>query len=141
MIKFTNYTINTFKLSISDNRKVASGTTAYWYMELTNDMTKVKKFVNCAPLGGHTARFITLRINEPVALDLVEQGFYTYKVYETSNAALDISNYESTLTDSDIVHKGKLFYDDTANTEVSYTQYTPTNNTNTTNNNTIYLTI
>lgn len=141
MIIFNNDTVNIFKLSISDNRKVVAPETAYFFMELVNDMTKQVKVFYASQAGGHRPRFIVLRVDEPGTVNLVEQGFYTYKLWETNDNGLTLSTYESTLTDDDLVHKGKLYYNDTANTEVSYTQYTPTDNTNTLNNNTVYLTI
>jgi len=140
MIKWTDNSTNIFEISISDTRKVSKGTTPYFFMEVENDMTKVKKAFYCT-LVEQAARYVKLSVTEPSTVNLVEQGFYKYTIWETSNDTLTSVNYTSILGDEDLVHKGKLYYDDTANTEVSYTQYTPTSNKNTTNSNTTYLSI
>lgn len=140
MIRWTNDIANDFKISTTDNRKVASGTTPYFAMEVKNDMTKVVKFFYCT-LTTIRPRFVQLRVGEPGTVNLVEQGFYTYRIWETDDNTYTLSNYEANLTDDDLVHRGKLYFDDLANDEVTYTQYTPTSNDNTTNSNTVYLTI
>lgn len=140
MIKWTNDTTNVFKISTADNRKVAQGTPAYFAIEIVHDMTK-ETFFLYSTLSQITGRYVKLSIGEPNMVNLKHQGFYTYKIWETSNNTYNSSNYTSNLDDDDLVHKGKLYFDDTANTEVKYTTYKPTSNTNTTNANTVYLTI
>jgi hypothetical protein len=86
----------------------------------------------------HTSRYSHLVFTEGTHVTLTPEGFWKYTVYEvTDNTLTD----DSTLTASEIVEQGKLFVKDNAVTEVSYTEYTPADNTNTTNNNTVYLNI
>ena len=66
------------------------------------------------------------------------EGFWKYTVYEVTSALL---TDDSTLTAAEIVEEGKMFVKDEALSEVSYTQYTPSDNENTTNKNTTYLNI
>ena len=86
----------------------------------------------------HNTRYSQLVFTEGTQVTLNPEGFFTYTVYEvTDNTLTD----DSTLTELDIIEKGKAFVKDGAVTEVSYTQYTPTDNVNTTNSNKIYLNI
>lgn len=140
MIVIKSGVANNIFLSIADKRTFASGTTVYFFMEVVNDMTQQNKGFYIT-LAETTARYLKFTITEPATHDFKEQGFFTYKIYETDNAALNQNTYVAALSAITPISIGKLFFNDTANTEVSYTQYTPTDNTNTTNSNTVYLTI
>ncbi len=140
MIVIKSGVTNRVKLSIADKRTFASGTTVYFFMEVINDMTQQNKGFYIT-LSETTARYLMFSIIEPDTHNFVEQGFFTYRIWETTNAALNQGNYVALQSAVTPISRGKLYFDDTANTEVSYTQYTPTDNTNTTNSNTVYLTI
>tara|TARA_R110002020_G_scaffold17386_2_gene61130 strand:- start:911 stop:1198 length:288 start_codon:yes stop_codon:yes gene_type:complete len=86
----------------------------------------------------HNARYSHLVFTEGTHVTLNPEGFFKYTVYEvTDNTLTD----DSTLNDTHIVEQGKAFVKDNAVTEVNYTEYTPTDVTNTLNKNTVYLNI
>ena len=86
----------------------------------------------------HTRRYSLLSFTEGTHLTLQIEGFYKYTVYEvTDNTLTD----DSTLNDTHIVEQGKAFVKDNNVTEVSYTEYTPSDSKNTLHKNTVYLNI
>ncbi|QDP67568.1 MAG: hypothetical protein GOVbin568_7 [Prokaryotic dsDNA virus sp.] len=129
---------NSLFLDIHGQEIVAKGTTSYFYFDFINDMTQQSYFAQIA-IDATTPRRYKFILNEPTTIDFAkEYGFYTYTIYQsTSNGLSDTS----TFTDVNIVHKGKMHFSKTGVSEVAYTQYTPTDNTNTVNNNTQYISI
>jgi len=140
MIHISNAVANRVYLSIADKRTFSSDTTVYFFMEVVNDMTKENKGFYIT-LTETTSRYLLFTITEPDTHNFVHQGFYTYRIWETTNNTLNQGTYIAAQSAVTPIHRGKLFFNDTANDEVPYTQYTPTNNVNTTNSNTVYLTI
>jgi hypothetical protein len=104
-------------------------------MKLVNDMTKEAYYLYPAELV--TPRYSQLRIVEGVDVNLGAKGFYTYTIYQVD--ADDLTN--DTGLEDNIIELGKALVKDDNVTEVSYTEYTPTSNKNTTNNNTQYISI
>ena len=84
-----------------------------------------------------TPRYSELRIVEGVDVNLGAKGFYTYTIYQVD--ADDLT--DDTGLEDNIIERGKALVKDNSVTEVSYTEYTPTSNKNTTNNNTQYISI
>lgn len=114
--------------------------THYFFYKVVNDMNKDKYFFypNQSQLRKN---FLETTFNEGVEVDFSHEGFHTYTLYQVASNTL---TNDSTLTDADVIEKGKLFVNVGAS-EVSYSQYTPADtsaaNVNTLNNNTTYLTI
>jgi len=108
----------------------------YIFIKFTNDMTKVSYYLN--PTEQVEPRYSIVEFTEGVDISLGAEGFYTYVVYQV--ATNDLTN-DSTLNDNQIIERGKALVKDANVTEVSYTQYTPTSNKNTTNSNTQYINI
>ena len=140
MLHITRGIENTVYFTVRDKKVGASGANFYHLFKFVNDMTKEEVFI----MGGtnsvitHFIRHSFLTFTEGGSIIFNPEGFWQYTIYETTDNTL---TDDSTLTTSDIVEQGKAFVKDNAVTEVSYTQYTPTDNTNTTNKNTVYLNI
>ena len=131
---------NNLYFTLLDKKHLAVGVGTFYFFKFVNDMTKEAAYLmntNATSLS-HNTRYSQLVFTEGTQVTLNPEGFFTYTVYEvTDNTLTD----DSSLTALDIVEQGKAFVKDGAVTEVSYTQYTPTDNVNTTNNNTVYLNI
>jgi hypothetical protein len=131
---------NTIYLTLRDKKHIAAGSAFYIFIKFVNDMTKEATYLMAvSPVAiAHQPRYSRIVFTEGTHVTLNPEGFFTYTVYEvTDNTLTD----DSTLTSNDIIEQGKAFVKDGAVTEVSYTQYTPTDNVNTTNSNTVYLNI
>jgi len=108
----------------------------YIFIKFTNDMTKQSYFLN--PNETVTTRYSQVEFIEGTDISLGAEGFYTYVIYQVSVNTL---TNDSTLNADSIIERGKALIKDANVTEVSYTQYTPTDNKNTTNSNTVYIKI
>jgi len=133
MIVIFKDTTNTIKFNLTSKKNI--GTNPYIFMKLVNDMTKEAYYLYPAELV--TPRYSQLRIVEGVDVNLGAKGFYTYTIYQVD--ADDLTN--DTGLEDNIIELGKALVKDDNVTEVSYTEYTPTSNKNTTNNNTQYISI
>ena len=131
---------NNLYFTLRDKKHLAVGVGTFYFFKLVNDMTNEAVYLmntNATSLS-HNSRYSQLVFTESTQVTLKPEGFFTYTVYEvTENTLTD----DSSLTALDIVEQGKAFVKDGAVTEVSYTQYTPTDNVNATNSNTVYLNI
>lgn len=143
MIHITKGALSTFPVTLKEKRVNNSGVTVYYLINLNNDMTKK----NWWSYGAQTIkrRYTSFQVNDSVGsppVALPDEGFYTYKIYEVTSLSIDLSNVDTVaVTENQIVETGKAFIQDPSITEVSYTQYTPTDNTNTLNSNTQYISI
>ena len=140
MLHITRRTANNLYFTLRDNKKQASGVGHFYLFKFTNDMTNRSVYLmnTAATSITHNARYSHLVFTEGTHVTLSPEGFFKYTVYEvTDNTLTD----DSTLNDTHIVEQGKAFVKDNAVTEVSYTEYTPTDATNTLNKNTVYLNI
>lgn len=140
MLHITRGISNNLYFTLRDKKIQDAGVGHYYFFKFVNDMTKQAVYLisSSASSLSHNARYSHLVFTEGTHVTLTPEGFWKYTVYEvTDNTLTD----DSTLTASEIVEQGKLFVKDNAVTEVSYTEYTPADNTNTTNNNTVYLNI
>jgi len=133
MVVIFKDTTNTIKFNLTSKKNI--GTNPYIFMKLVNDMTKEAYYLYPAELV--TPRYSQLRIVEGVDVNLGAKGFYTYTIYQVD--ADDLTN--DTGLEDNIIELGKALVKDDNVTEVSYTEYTPTSNKNTTNNNTQYISI
>lgn len=142
MLHITKGQLNNIPVTLNEKRVNDSGTTVYYYMKLVNDMTK-KEYYTYGSMT-HYARYSMFSFNDAVGSPPNElptnEGFFTYTIYEVTSLSLG-NEGDASLTDSLAVEKGKAFVSNDAVTEVSYTQYTPTSNKNTTNSNTNYIKI
>jgi hypothetical protein len=142
MIHITKGQINYVYVTIKEKRVNAADVLSdIPYMKFVNDMTKAEFYLY--PYTTIAPRFTRLAIDarEGGAHSLPDdEGFYTYTIYEVTDATFG-NDGDSSLTDSQIVETGKAFIKNPAITGVAYTQYTPTDNVNTTNSNTQYLSI
>lgn len=140
MLHITRGISNNLYFTLRDKKIQDAGVGHYYFFKFVNDMTKQATYLmsDQATSLSHNSRYSHLVFTEGTHATLTLEGFWKYTVYEvTDNTLTD----DSTLTASEIVEQGKLFVKDNAVTEVSYTEYTPADNTNTTNNNTVYLNI
>ena len=142
MVHIVKGIANHLPVTLREKRVNNAGVTIYYNMKLVNDMTKEEYFT----YGSMTnyPRYSIFAFNDAVGSPPNtlpdEEGFYTYTIYEVT----DLSSTKeelAALSDNLAVEKGKAFVSNPAITEVSYTQYTPTDNTNTLNSNTVYLNI
>ena len=133
MVVIFKDTTNTIKFNLTSKKNI--GTNPYIFMKLVNDMTKEAYYLYPAELV--TPRYSQLRIVEGVDVNLGAKGFYTYTIYQVD--ADDLT--DDTGLEGNIIERGKALVKDNSVTEVSYTEYTPTSNKNTTNNNTQYISI
>ena len=133
MVVIFKDTTNRVKLNLTSKRNI--GTNPYIFMKLVNDMTKEAYYLY--PAGLVTPRYSELRIAEGTEINLGAKGFYTYTIYQVD--ADDLT--DDTGLEDNIIERGKALVKDNNVTEVSYTEYTPTSNKNTTNNNTQYISI
>jgi hypothetical protein len=124
-------------MTLQDQRVNDEGVTVYYFFKFVNDMENKDVFMYASSLA-HYQRYTEISFTEGTHVTLKPEGFWKYTVYEVT--ADDLTD-DSTLTAADIVEKGKLFVKDDNTTEISYTQYTPTSNENTTNENNVYLSI
>ncbi len=109
----------------------------YILIKFTNDMTKQSYFVN--PTETVEPRYSKVDFTEGTDISLGAEGFYTYVIYQVkTNDLTDDSTFDA---DTRTIERGKALVKDANVTEVSYTQYTPTSNKNTTNSNTQYISI
>lgn len=142
MVHIVKGQTNNLPVTLREKRVNNSGVTVYYYMKLVNDMTKEEYFT----YGSMTnyPRYSIFAFNDAVGSPPNtlpdEEGFYTYTIYEVTDLSLTKEELAA-LSDNLAVEKGKAFVSNPAITEVSYTQYTPTDNTNTLNSNTVYLNI
>ncbi len=134
MLHIVRGTTNDLPVTLNEKKVYATGTTIYYLCKFVNDMTNKAKYGYGAITG--YARYTNIRLIEGTDITLTESGFWTYTIYEVTSNSL---TNDTGLATSSIVEKGKAFVKDNNVTEVSYTQYTPTDNTNTTNNNTSYI--
>ena len=140
MLHITRRTANNLYFTLRDNKKQSSGVGHFYLFKFTNDMTNRSVYLmnTAATSITHNARYTHLVFTEGTHVTLSPEGFFKYTVYEvTDNTLTD----DSTLNDPHIVEQGKAFVKDNGVTEVSYTEYTPTDATNTLNKNTVYLNI
>ena len=143
MIHINKCTLTPFSTTLKEKRVNNSGTTVYYLINLNNDMTK-KNWWSYGTQT-HTKRHTLFGVRDdigspPVAMP--NEGYHTYKIYEVTSASIDISDVDNVaVTESQIVEQGKAFVSDASITEVTYTQYTPTDNKNTTVKNTEYIKI
>jgi hypothetical protein len=133
MVVIFKDTTNRVKFNLAGKKNI--GTNPYIFVKLVNDMTKEAYYLY--PTEIVTPRFSELRIVEGVDVNLGAKGFYTYTIYQVD--ANDLTN--DTGLEDNIIERGKALVKDNSVTEVSYTEYTPTSNKNTTNNNTQYISI
>lgn len=137
MLHITRGIRNTVKMTLQDQRVNDEGVTVYYFFKFVNDMEQKDVFMYGSDLT-HYQRYTEISFTEGTDVTLSPEGFWKYTVYEVTDALLED---DSTLTAADIVEQGKLFVKDDNTTEISYTQYTPTSNENTTNENNVYLSI
>ena len=134
--------VNNIPVTLHEKRVNNSGTTVYYYMKLVNDMTKEEYFTYGSMT--HYAIYSNFAFNDAVGSPPNElpkhDGFYTYTIYEVTDNTFG-NDGDASLNDTLAIEKGKAFINNNDITEVSYTQYTPTDNKNTTNSNTVYLNI
>jgi len=142
MIHIVKGETNNIPVTLKEKRVNDSGTTVYYYMKLVNDMTKEEYYTYGSMT--HYNRYSNFAFNDAVGSPPNSlpnhDGFYTYTIYEVTDLGFG-NDGDASLTDSLVVEKGKAYVSNEAITEVSYTQYTPTSNKNTTNSNTTYLSI
>jgi|TARA_R100000482_G_C5100509_1_gene135392 hypothetical protein len=142
MVHIVKGIANHLPVTLREKRVNNAGVTIYYNMKLVNDMTKEEYFT----YGSMTnyPRYSIFAFNDAVGSPPNtlpdEEGFYTYTIYEVTDLSLTKEELAA-LSDNLAVEKGKAFVSNPAITEVSYTQYTPTDNTNTLNSNTVYLNI
>lgn len=143
MIHITKGQASSFSVTLQEKRINSAGTTVYYLININNDMTKK----NWWSYGTQVRypRYTKFTVNDSVGSPpntLVDEGFSTYKIYEVTSLSIDLSDVDNVaVTASQIVEQGKVFIKDDSVTEVSYTQYTPTTNTNTLNSNKQYISI
>ena len=136
---------NTVNLSLNSKRLIDNGSTSFFFIKVVNDMTKDEQFVY-PTVASTTARFVTFTFtmvdSSPSAAQFkfTHEGFHTYTLYNIASGSL--SN-DDTLTEANICQQGKLFFDTSLQSEVTYTQYTPADdkNENILNYNTVYIKI
>ena len=142
MLYITDGQVNFLYVTIKEKRVNAADVTGdIPYMKFVNDMTKAEFYLY--PFASISPRFTRLTIDAREGGNHTlpnDEGFYTYTIYEVTDATFG-NDGDSSLTDSQIVETGKAFIKNPAITGVTYTQYTPTDNVNTTNSNTQYLSI
>jgi hypothetical protein len=142
MVHIVKGQTNNLPVTLREKRVNNSGVTVYYYMKLVNDMTKEEYFT----YGSMTdyPRYSLFSFNDAIGSPPNtlpnEEGFYTYTIYEVTNLGFG-DDGDASLNDDIAVEKGKAFVSNNSVTEVSYTQYTPTSNKNTTNSNKTYLRI
>lgn len=134
MVVINKGVANTILLNLTTKKTIASS--PYIFVKLTNDMTKQSYYVY--PTETVEPRYSQLTFTEGVDITLGAEGFYTYVIYQVDDNTL---TDDSTLATFRIIERGKAKVEDASVTEVSYTQYTPTDNVNTTNSNTQYISI
>lgn len=137
MLVINKGAVNKLVLNLTTKKTTYGDGFIYVFLKLTNDMTKQEYYVY--PVEDVKPRLSVLSIEEGVDITLGAIGFYTYVVYLVDdNTLID----DSTLNESHIIERGKVNVTDTASpSEVTYTEYTPTDNANTLNNNTQYISI
>lgn len=125
---------NELYFNLTSKKRLANS--PYIFIKFTNDMTKQSYFVN--PTETVEPRYSLVEFTEGTDISLGAEGFYTYVIYQVEQ---DTLQNDDDLTDLRIIERGKALVKDANVTEVSYTQYTPTSNKNTTNSNTQYISI
>jgi len=142
MIHIVKGTVNNLPVTLREKRVNNAGVTIYYYMKLVNDMTKEEYFTYGAMTNYPRYSIFAMNdtVGDPPNSLPDEEGFYTYTIYEVTDLGFG-NDGDASLNDNIAVEKGKAFVSNPAITEVSYTQYTPTSNTNTLNSNTTYLNI
>ena len=136
---------NTIKLSLNSKRLIDSSVTSYFFIKVVNDMTKDEQFAY-PTVASTTARFVNFTFTmvdsgaSASQLRFTHEGFHTYTMY---NVRLNNLTSDDSLTEANVCEQGKLFFDTTEQSEVTYTQYTPNsaNNENILNDNTVYIKI
>ena len=133
MVVIFKDTTNRVKFNLAGKKNI--GANPYIFVKLVNDMTKEAYYLYPAELV--TPRYSELRITEGEQSNLGAKCCYTYTIYQVD--ANDLT--DDTGLENNIIERGKALVKDNSVTEVSYTEYTPTSNKNTTNNNTQYISI
>lgn len=136
---------NNFKVRTVQKRVYPSASTTYLFMKIVNDITK-EEFYTYLDVSSTLQNWELVNFAGGQATDigLEEEVFHTYTIYETTATGL---NVDTTLIGDTIygrstaIERGKIFLVNDRVTEVSYTEYTPTDVTNTTNKNKVYLNI
>ena len=134
MVVINKGVANELYFNLTSKKRLSSS--PYIFIKFTNDMTKQDYFIY--PTESVKPRHSKVDFTEGTDISLGAEGFYTYVIYQVTTN--DLTN-DSTLTSSRIIERGKALVKDASVTEVSYTQYTPTSNKNTTNSNTQYIRI